>query len=877
MYQEDAILVNQALQGDQNSFGKLIEKYQHQIYGLAFHWVRNFADAEDIAQEVFLVAYENLGNLREPAKFSPWLKGIAENLIKMWNRQKGRTESIDDFTESEMDELIAPMSPPTPEEHYEKREIQEKVMRAVSALPEPNRLVVSLYYIDGLSYSDISEFLEIPVGTVRSRLHRAKTQLKGEMIGMVKEMFEEHPLPKEFSRKVQAFIAGGEQLENGKWRAEVRWKPDAQREYLVDRKEVETHEEAQEFVAGYLEAKVGVPDKSAEIFERIISSTDYGDTHVKLRPKGKQMSVLFLNGEEALWHPPDFLFAPHSWMGAPAENLNERRRVPIAPEPKLSSRLYADILRYLKGQKFDNMRLGDAILLSSMDGEPTELLFAIKKTGKSPWEIFGEIEFSLAKRGAEQLRLTLEEDGVSVSYLMRGEDEWKNWGDEKFPTELFDAIVWARHQESPYSQFRNHLQLGDDWKECCDVVMAPFEYTGPEEAVFVFRYGQTFTVTRTQLEDGKTLYTEICWYPRCINVVVGDFDSEEARKNAELPYLQWMGDIPAAPQELLKLYTASAGRIDAQNVRIIKRGYIIEVLASNDGQSWERPDIILAPTRKSLSGIHIVPASCEPEIPAALFDDIIGYLQEAGTQPLEYELPEEGLQWKASLISDLNSDATELEYEISVLKSRPKPKISRVGMHKQIITSLKHKGYGWLDRQTEVYNYAYFWERIRLELECAQRHRTPISLLLVDIDRFREFNKKYGHPDGDKLLRRLAKLLADNTPEPGIVIRYGGEEFVLLLPETDKDEAIAYAEKIRSTVEQTEFQTSMSQTFQITISIGVATYTVDDEEDFIIRTPNDQENLIMKADVALRQAKQAGRNQSVAYKRKHIELMGGKY
>ena len=91
MYQEDAILVNQALQGDQNSFGKLIEKYQHQIYGLAFHRVRNFADAEDIAQQVFLVAYENLGHLREPAKFSSWLRGIAENLIKMWGRQRERT------------------------------------------------------------------------------------------------------------------------------------------------------------------------------------------------------------------------------------------------------------------------------------------------------------------------------------------------------------------------------------------------------------------------------------------------------------------------------------------------------------------------------------------------------------------------------------------------------------------------------------------------------------------------------------------------------------------------------------------------------------------------------------------------------------------
>ena len=163
----------------------------------------------------------------------------------------------------------------------------------------------------------------------------------------------------------------------------------------------------------------------------------------------------------------------------------------------------------------------------------------------------------------------------------------------------------------------------------------------------------------------------------------------------------------------------------------------------------------------------------------------------------------------------------------------------------------------WFDRLTEVHNYRYFRERLKLELENARRHRTPISLLFVDIDRFKNFNDKFGHYDGDKLLKQLTKLLTDNISVPGGIARCGGDEFAILLPETNKYEAVAYAEKIRIAIEQTKFQTSTGKTAQITVSIGVAAYPVD---------ADDEENLTMKADIALRQAKQRGRNRTVAYK-----------
>ncbi len=186
-------LVKRAVNGDKDAFCALVVKYQHAVYGLAFHYLKNFADAEDMAQEVFLEAYRRLGTLRHPHKFAFWLNGITVNLCKMWLRRQRGTVSIDEIRHTTRD-----FRSPAPDEAYEQHELSERVMEAIAQLPEPNRIVLTLQYIDGLSYEEISDFLDVPIGTVRSRLHRAKQTLKKELLDMVAQDFKEHELKPRF-------------------------------------------------------------------------------------------------------------------------------------------------------------------------------------------------------------------------------------------------------------------------------------------------------------------------------------------------------------------------------------------------------------------------------------------------------------------------------------------------------------------------------------------------------------------------------------------------------------------------------------------------------------------------------------------------------
>jgi len=203
MTQEDAVLVCRARQGDQEACGGLVQKYRNLIYGLCFHFVGNFADAEDLAHDAFLEAFVKLEQLREPAKFGNWLRTIAANLCKRWLARRGRVVLLDDADETELQRALEERHVPTPEEELEKKMLQEDVRIALNALPEQNRLVLTLYYMDGLSYAEIAGFLEVPRGTVMSRMHRAKRQLREEMISMVQRNLQDAKLPPDFTQRVR--------------------------------------------------------------------------------------------------------------------------------------------------------------------------------------------------------------------------------------------------------------------------------------------------------------------------------------------------------------------------------------------------------------------------------------------------------------------------------------------------------------------------------------------------------------------------------------------------------------------------------------------------------------------------------------------------
>lgn len=155
------------------------------------------------------------------------------------------------------------------------------------------------------------------------------------------------------------------------------------------------------------------------------------------------------------------------------------------------------------------------------------------------------------------------------------------------------------------------------------------------------------------------------------------------------------------------------------------------------------------------------------------------------------------------------------------------------------------------DGLTGVMNRASFDERLNAECHSADRHKRPLSLLMVDIDFFKLVNDHYGHQAGDEVLRTLAHILEETTRPADVVARYGGEEFSVILPDTDEDSAMAMAQRLRKAIETTTFKCPASVNIYVTASFGCATRESDKE------TPQD---LVKAADDALYRAKEAGRN-----------------
>jgi RNA polymerase sigma factor (sigma-70 family) len=196
----DEAVIERCLEGDGNAFSQLVARYQNAVYGLCYHIVGNFADAQDLTQETFVKAYLDLPRMRDRSKFASWLYRITVNTCKMWLRDRKGADDLPleavvqaerDFADGE-----------SPQESAEAEELRLSITEAIASLSEKNRLAVTLYYIDGLSYDEIGDFLSLSTSAVKSRLHRARTQLKEELISMVEDNFDKHKLPEDFPEKV---------------------------------------------------------------------------------------------------------------------------------------------------------------------------------------------------------------------------------------------------------------------------------------------------------------------------------------------------------------------------------------------------------------------------------------------------------------------------------------------------------------------------------------------------------------------------------------------------------------------------------------------------------------------------------------------------
>ena len=181
-------LIRRAKQGDMLAFEELILNHEKIVYNVALRMMNHSEDARDISQEVFLKAYRNLANFDERSAFSTWLYRITHNTcIDEMRKRKGKQNySLEEELENEdgsMQRQIADEGD-TPEESLLREEQKSEILQALDTLSEEHKAAIILRDVKGLSYEEISEILELSLGTVKSRISRARNQLKTEILKM---------------------------------------------------------------------------------------------------------------------------------------------------------------------------------------------------------------------------------------------------------------------------------------------------------------------------------------------------------------------------------------------------------------------------------------------------------------------------------------------------------------------------------------------------------------------------------------------------------------------------------------------------------------------------------------------------------------------
>ena len=183
--ESDLVLVKRVQRGDKTAFDLLVRKYQHKVVKLVLRYVRNPAEAEDIAQEAFIKAYRALPQFRGDSAFYTWMYRIAINTAKnsLASRDRSPIAYDLDLTDPEESHSVQTklQDPDTPEGMALTEEIRQIVNSAIEALPEELKTAIVLRELDGLSYEEIAYSLGVAVGTVKSRLTRARQALRLEL------------------------------------------------------------------------------------------------------------------------------------------------------------------------------------------------------------------------------------------------------------------------------------------------------------------------------------------------------------------------------------------------------------------------------------------------------------------------------------------------------------------------------------------------------------------------------------------------------------------------------------------------------------------------------------------------------------------------
>ena len=180
----DQELVRRVQRGDSAAFDVLVRKYQHRIIGLIGRYIPDWSECQDVAQDTFIRAYRALPNFRGDSQFYTWLHRIAVNTAKNHLVAQNRRPPTDDIEVGDAEQFdvgIRLRDTDTPDRELMRQQVEQTVMRVVEGLPEDLRVAISLREVDGLSYDEIAQRMGCPIGTVRSRIFRARDAIDLEL------------------------------------------------------------------------------------------------------------------------------------------------------------------------------------------------------------------------------------------------------------------------------------------------------------------------------------------------------------------------------------------------------------------------------------------------------------------------------------------------------------------------------------------------------------------------------------------------------------------------------------------------------------------------------------------------------------------------
>jgi len=192
---EERLLIERSRRGDAAAFDTLVRRYEKSLYNTAYRLTGSYDDASDLAQEAFVRAWNNLRSFRGDASFSTWLYRIVTNaFLDERKRRRARPQrSLEEALTADARQFEDPG--PSPQDRVEERERRQILEQAIAGLPPPQRVLIVLYHTENRSYEEIAAILSLPMGTVKSRLNRARLALKNKL-APVAELFPSGRGPK---------------------------------------------------------------------------------------------------------------------------------------------------------------------------------------------------------------------------------------------------------------------------------------------------------------------------------------------------------------------------------------------------------------------------------------------------------------------------------------------------------------------------------------------------------------------------------------------------------------------------------------------------------------------------------------------------------